>query len=174
MPSLRTPNIPASARVLLNAVRLVALGYPDPNTALALNSADGTGLAQTYIQDKFSLSQGIFPAINLRMGPQQRRRNSRSSYVNTATVILEYYNRWTLNPALQTKIRADLFDDLELMAANLESNDSLTIGVTSYVVSILSLSLAEDNGIFDDELLQGERAIMTSLTAVCEILPYDV
>jgi hypothetical protein len=174
MSSPRTPNIPATARTLLEAVRTVALGYPVPNIALALNSASGTGLEQTYIQDKFSLSQGAFPAVNIRMGPQARRRNSRSTYVNTVTVIAEYYNRWTLSPQLQTQIRAAIFDDLELMAANLESNDSLTIGTTSYVVSMQTLALSEDNGIFDDELLQGERAIFSALTAMFEVLPYDV
>lgn len=174
MATPRTPNIPATARILLGAVRTVTLGYPTPNIALALNSASGTGLEQTYIQDKFSLSQGVFPAVNYRMGPQSRKRNSRSTYVNIATVVAEYYNRWTLNPQLQTQIRAGIFDDLELMAANLESNDSLTIGTTSYVISMQDLSLSEDNGIFDDELLQGERAIYSTLTAVFAVLPYDV
>lgn len=173
MPTPRTPNIPSAGNILLDAVRNVALGYPVVNTALAINSPSGTGQDVSYLQDKYSLSIGAFPAMNVRYGPQKRVRESRSSYISTTTVILDLYDRWTANSQLQTTIRKNLFDDLERMAANLESNDSLTTGGQPYVVSIADLDLGDDQGIIDHDLLQGEGAIFVTLTVTFNVLPYD-
>ena len=175
---LRSPNILGDDLTLIQAMRVVLVGYPTPNTQLAAGSADGTGLSATdnrvYIRDKAALAAGSFPAVNLRAGTQHRRRNSRSTYTGTITLIADYYDRWTTTPETQAQVRANIALDLERMAANLESNDTLTLGASLYVVTLEDLSLSDDNGIFDDQLLQGERAIYRSLTAIYCVLPYDV
>lgn len=173
MATPRTPNNPSAGNVLLDAVRQVALGYPTINTNLAINSPSGTGLDVTYLQDKYSLSIGAFPAANFRYGRQTRQRNSRSSYLSTTAVVLDLYDRWSNDSTLQTAIRKHLYDDLERMAANLESNDSLTIGGSVYAISLAGLEMGDDSGIFDNDLLQAETAICVTLTATYNVLPYD-
>lgn len=173
---LRVPNNPNYAAALLQAVIPILLGNPSVNTALALNSEDGTGKNQMYVRDLLSLSQGAFPAVNLRTGPQTFQRNSHGSWNGLITCIAEYYDVWDESPLTLPQIRADISADLELMKANLENADSLgLVGVagSQRAVSVGRVALGDDKGIIDRDSVPGRVTVYNLLQWEVNILPYD-
>lgn len=178
---LRTPNTPASDPILLAAVRTVMVGYPTPNTLLAQTSSDGTGLSATdnrvFIRDKWRLvAQDHWPAANLSMGGEQhRKRNSRSTYTaDPIHVRIDWFNRWDQRPDTITDLFNEAAADVERIAANLESNETLTIGATSYAINIIEMIFPDDSEEIDEKSLPGLQVVCRHLTVVYRALPYDV
>src|SRR5258706_2135962 len=102
--ALRTPNNPATDATVLGALKQVIV----PNTQLAAGSASGTGLEQVYIQSKYAMSLGSFPAVHLSSGKQLYQRDSLSEYIGTFEAILEYYDRWDTQTSTIDALRANL------------------------------------------------------------------
>jgi len=165
----RLPNNPTTDVVVLGALRQVIV----PNTNLALISASGTGLENVYIQNKYAISQGVFPAVHLYTGKQHYLRDSRSTYIGTMEAVVEYYDRWDSQPNTIDTVRAAIAADLERMKANVESNEQLTIGITSYTVGILKEMLSPYPGEFDRNF-PGLHLVYRTFTITFNILPFDV
>jgi len=173
--TLRSPNLQVPPAVLLAQVKAILPGYPTPNTALAAASVSQTGAELIYVRDKFALMNGAFPAVNLRMGRQHRGRSSARTWAGTALVVVEYYNDWTQNASLtKDAISIAIGDDLERMAANLESNETLTNNGTAYAVSIMPPMSMSDDVPYEDTSMQGIHLLFRTLSVTFNLLDYDV
>ena len=145
---LRSDNNNNDEVSLLTAIRLVALGYPTPNTALALNSVSGTGMEVAYIQREYDMiSTGTFPALLLQAGAQGAGRMSQHTFAGQFTAILDLYNRYDAAATEFDAIRADLALDLNRMRSNIETNDSLATNGAALTVSLVKYTLSPYEGI---------------------------
>ena len=169
---LRSPNNAANTDVqVMSSIKTVCLGIP-PNTALALNSTDGTGLAQTYVQREYDmLNNGVFPAVLIQAGTQGFTRMSNATYAGQFTAVLDYYDRYDETNSEFDDIRAALALDLERMKSNLESNDSLAVGGAAHAVSLLKSTLSPYAGILRD--YNGIKLVYRRLMLVYNTLDYD-
>lgn len=172
--TLRTPNIPLPEPILLSAlVPILPTG-----TALAAGSLSRTGTELCYVEQKYALSQGPFPAVLLSSGPQEYHRNSRSTYTGTFTAYIDYYDRWDSQSGLTIDtIRADILLELERMASNVETylknNEGFAVGGTVYPVGFPSHSIGgylKGNDPTFPAMIVGTRRLSLTFT----ILPYGV
>lgn len=170
---LRGPNNPIVDTAILTAVKTVAVGYPTPNTQLAIVSASQTGAEQVYVQAEFTMFQnGVFPALLLSSGQQAYTRASQRNYDGTLQAYADYYDVWAETTRTLDQIRADVATDLERIKANIESNDSLTIGNTALTISAPRMSLSPYEGMF--KTYGSVTYIWRRLAMSFLILPYDV
>lgn len=142
------------------------------NTQLAAGSTSGTGAEQVYIQSKYAMSLGNFPALHLSAGIQTYSKNSLRTYDGTVTIIAEYYDRWDRQDNTIDAIRANIALDLERMKANVETNDSLEWGNQAYAISVPTIMLSPYNGELDTQF-PGFTLVYRTMTLVINILPYD-
>lgn len=145
-------------------------------TQLAASSESGNGTEQIYIEERYKMSQGDFPAFHLCTGPQSYKRRTNRGYEGSVTIKGRYYDRWDQNNMeTQDQIRARISADLRRMQSNLEDNDEVEYNGMLKAVSIGSIAVSEYDGIFDEKLLPGGIiAIYRELTMTFNILPYAV
>lgn len=176
---LRSPNNPTTDAVILNVLAQLLPNDPQtgqPNTVIGTNQIplitqqDPTPLM--YIESKYKMSLGQFPAVHLSSGGQKYAKNSRSSYVGQYVAIVEYYDRWDKQPNTIDQIRANIAADLERMKANIEDNDSLAYNSLAYATAIPSMTLSEYKGEIDEQF-PGLTLVVRTLTLTINILPYD-
>ncbi len=164
---LRSPNTPIPATVLLGAIRAII----PANTALTQVTGDTTGLSQVYIRQRYQMSLGAFPAVNLSTGVQQFSIVSKSSYEGGVVVLIDYYQRWDQTPQQLDTIIASMDADMERIKANLEDNPTLAQNGQAYAVSIPKFSLSADKGEEDNTF--GFILLKRTLMATILTLPYD-
>jgi hypothetical protein len=162
--SFRTPNNPNTDIVILTAMANIMLGNPQ-NTVVSAGSV--------YIQSKWKMMLGAFPAIHMNVGKTIFTRNSQRTYMAVYNVQIQYYDRWDQQPSTFDQIRSNIAVDLERIKANIESNDSLTYGTTAYAVSIPRFELSAYSTELDTRL-PGASLVSRTLTAFVNVLPYDV
>jgi hypothetical protein len=165
---LRVSNNPNIDLRILNVLKQLL----PANTQLAASSESGTGLEQIYIQNKYIMSQGSFPAVHLSSGTQNYKKNSLRTYFGAMQAIIEYYDRWDEQPITIDAIRANIALDLERMKANIETNDSLSFGGAANAISIPDMTLSAYKGEFDTQF-PGLTLVYRTLTLMINILPYD-
>lgn len=165
---LRGSNNPNTDTVILGVLKNIL----PANTQLAAGSQSGTGVEQIYVQNKYLMSLGNFPAIHLEAGGQHYRRNSRSTYMGGLEVIVEYYDRWDTQASTIDTIRANIALDLERAKSNVESNDSLAYGGQAYAISIPEVSLSPYKGEIDTQF-PGMTLVYRAMHLMINILPYD-
>jgi hypothetical protein len=169
---LRSPSNPTRDSVVMGAMALVAPGYPTPNTAIALNSSDGTGVSVIYVEREYDLlNNGVFPAVLIQAGTQGYTRMSRSTYNGQLTVLLDYYDRYDQRPTEFDVIRASIRDDLELIKSNLEANETLVVSNVALTVSLLHSTLSPYAGILRD--FNTLKLVYRRLSITYNLLDYD-
>ena len=126
-----------------------------------------------YIQDRFAMTQGAFPALLLHAGPQTYQRNSTSTYLGVLTVLCEIVDRWDTQPNTIKTIRDSLAADLEIMKHNVSADESLKIGLTNYSTSVPKIGLSPYEGSFDTTEQPGVVLVKRIMTLTINILPYD-
>lgn len=172
--TLRNPNNPTTDTKVLAALAQIVPGYPTPNTQLAIASASQTGAELVYVQTEFAMWQtALFPAVLLSSGPQGYTRKSWRSYDGVLQAFVDYYDVWEQTTRTFDQIRADIAADLERIKANVESNDSLTIGGAAMTVSAPKMSLSPYEGnFFRNEA--GREFIYRRLAINFLLLDFDV
>jgi len=172
---LRQPNNPNTMRQILFAMKTILPGYPTANTRLAQISTDQTGQERIYVQQRYMTitSTASFPLLHLSGGQQAYSRMSLRSYDGSVRVRVRYYDRWDQQALQQDAIRDLLDQDIELMKANLEDNESLVIGQAKYAVGLPHIELSPYEGEFDTSL-SGLTLIYRTMDITVSVLPYDV
>lgn len=162
----------------------------NPNTDIVVLTAlgnviwQGTALAamqalQTptppkfYVQNKYAMSQGSFPAIHLSAGPQVHRRISTNHYIGTLAALVEYYDRWDAQPNTIDTIRATIAADLEIMRSNAAKNEGLVYNNINHSTAIPQISLSAYKGEIDGETVPGQKLVYRTMTLSISIPPYD-
>ncbi len=172
--TLRTPNNPLSESVLLGALPPLLA----PNTQLALGSPSQTGIELFYVQRKYDLCQGSFPAVLLSSGQQEVVRCSLTTYCGTHSVFVDYCDRWDRQSLPIDTIRLDIAADLERMKANIETylqtHQGLTINATLYPISILAMQLSGYTKAIDVLAAAGFAIGFRRLVLTFNLLPYSV
>jgi hypothetical protein len=172
---VRLPNNPLNEVALLNTLSSIFA----PNTQLAAGSLSNTGLECFFIQQKYAMSLGTFPAVLLSSGEQRVTRNSTSTYAGTHTVLVDYCDRWDRQSGLLIDtIRLDIAQDLERMKANLESyidaHAGVTVNAVTYPLGIVRTQLSGYSKAIDREAIMGFAIGFRRLTILFTLLPYAV
>ncbi len=129
---------------------------------------------QIYVQNRFQLSQGKFPAMHLESGAQLHHRYSGgSSYIGRLQVIISLYDRWDANTQTMDAIRATLDSDIELVMALLQANENLAYNGTAMATSIPDIAVSAYRGEVETELIPGLKLVYRTLIPTLNILPYD-
>lgn len=164
------PVNPNVAATVLAAVKATIV----PGTQLAAGSADGTGLAQVYLNDKSAMARGAFPAVNLASGKESTKQQSRSTYVGSLEVVLSYYDRWDSRVTTLDAVYQNISLDILRMYSNLEDNDTLVYqnGVTVQTIASYVLSKYYGDEI-DHTSVPAYVLVKRTLTCTCSIPPYD-
>lgn len=161
---------PNTDSVILNALGNILL----PNTRLAsLQAAVSPTPMPFYVQQKFKMSQGMFPALHLWAGIQSYKRLSTNHYDGVLLAIVEYYDKWTSQPSQHDVIRANIAADLEIMKSNAGKNEDLVFLNVNRSTSIPRMTLSPYRGEFDEETVPGQKLIYQTLELSISIPPYD-
>jgi hypothetical protein len=176
---LREPNNPYTDKNILNILAQLLPNDPvtlQPNTQVGLNQAplitSNNPHPLFYVESKYAVGQGQFPAVHLEAGEQKYSKNSRSTYTGELVAIIGYYDRWDKQQNTIDQIRSNIAADLERMKANLEDNDSLAYNGLAYATSISPISLSAPKGEFDEQF-PGITLVFRTMTLTINILPYD-
>ena len=163
---LRAPNNPTTDVVLLQAVANILVGYPTPNTQAGLSSYP------VYLQRYYDLIAGsAYPALLLSIGTQDYQRSSRSTWMGTAVVLVDYYARYDQATLELDDILATIAADLERMKGNIESNESLAQNNTAYTISAFRHVLSPYQGTLKQE--GGLNLVTRRYSVSFHLLPYD-
>lgn len=170
---LRTPNNPARDSVILAAMKSVINGYPTPNTALALNSSDGTGQSVTFAEREYDmLNNGVFPAVLISSANQNYTRMSRITFNGQLVVDVDYYASYMNQTTEMDNIRAFIAADLELMKSNLEANETLVgSGNVALTIAIVHETLSHYKGMLLD--YNTYHLVHRVLSVTYNLLDYD-
>lgn len=156
--------------VILNALGPILL----PNTRLAaLQAAVSPTPTPFYVQEKFEMSKGMFPALHLSSGQQSYIRKSTNHYEGVLLAIIEYYDKWTSQPSQHDAIRANIAADLEVMKSNVSKNEDLVYNNVAHSTSIPRITLSPYRGEFDTETIPGQKLIYRTMELSISIPPYD-
>jgi hypothetical protein len=177
---LREPNNPNTDVVIMGVLRNTLnrgknkdTGQWEYNTKLAALSASQKGTERVFIQNRFKMSQGDFPAVHLEAGDQTRHRNSLRTYMGMTVVDIDYYDRWDTSPDTIDGLRADISADLERIIANIEDNDSLAYQGRAFAISIPDTKFSPYKGEFDTTF-PGLTLVYRRATIFVNVLPYLV
>ena len=152
----------ALGNILLSGTRLATL-----------QAAVSPSPTKFYVQQKFKMSQGMFPALHLSVGHQGYRRISTNHYEGTLIAIVEYYDKWTSQPSQHDDIRANIAADLEIMKSNAGKNEDLIYNNINHSPSITAITLSPYRGEFDTETVPGQKLIYRTMELTISIPPYD-
>ncbi len=172
--TLRTANNPMLDSVVLNVLAQLLPNDPVtglPNTVIGQNQV-ALGSSLVYVQNKYLMSLGQFPAVHLSSGEQHYRIVTRAGYVGLFIAEIEYYDRWDTQPSTIDAIRTNIATDLERMKANIEDQDSLAYQGQAYAISIPEMSLSPYKGEIDTQF-PGLTLVYRTLTLHVNLLPYD-
>jgi hypothetical protein len=170
---LRSPNNPSNSAAILASLKNYALGFPTPNTALALNSSDGTGQSVFYVQREYDMFQNnVFPAVLAYSGTASYGRMSQRTFNGQQTFYLDYYNTYVSQNAEFDTIRAEIEADMLLMLSNIEANDTLPVGGLALTICLLKSTLSGyDGSIIRD--VNNVKYVYQKMSLVFNILDYD-
>lgn len=172
---LRTPFNPTTDSVILNVLKGLVLNDPTtglPNTVLGQEQM-ATNTTLVYIESKYAMSQGPFPALHLSSGHQAyQRTGGPRMYGGMLEAVVEYYDRWDQQPNTIDQIRASINADMERIKANIESNDSLAYQGKNYAISIPHMTLSPYKGDIDTQF-PSLTLVYRTLSLTINILPYD-
>lgn len=177
--SLRQPNNPFPAKVILTIVRSI-INLDDagvPCTYLASVSESQTGLELVFVQNKYKMALAMTAsqpyAVHLSAGPQRfAKAGGPRAYEGSMQLVLEYCARWDEQQASIDSIRQTEDDDIERMKANLESNDDIVYGGQGYAIATPQIALSPYKGTLNTDI-QGLMLVERVMTAQINILPYD-
>jgi len=156
--------------VILNALGNILL----VGTRLAtLQAAVSPTPKAFYVQQKFLMSQGMFPALQLSSGHQAYHRISTNHYEGDIIAIVEYYDKWTSQTSQHDAIRANIAADLEIMKSNAGKNEDLVYNNVNHTTSIPRITLSPYRGEFDTETVPGQKLIYRTMELSISIPPYD-
>jgi hypothetical protein len=172
---LGSPNNPNTDHVILGVLKSLILNDPhsgQPNTILGQNQVS-LNTSLIYIESKYAMSQGPFPALHLSSGHQDYHyAGGPRTYGGVLEAIIEYCDRWDLQASTIDQIRANIASDLERMKANIETNDSLAYQGQNYAISIPRITLSPYMGEFDTQF-PGLTLVCRTMSLTINILPYD-
>lgn len=158
---------PFPALTILNRIAtLLPLGL---NAQIPLFTQKG-GLV--WVQQKYAMSQGTFPACHLKAGAQVHRRNSQRTFIAQLQAIISMYDRWDQQLSTIDDLRKGLDSDIELAMAILQENENLNYGGQALATSIPVFSISSYEGEIDEQFV-GLNLVYRTLTATVNILPYD-
>jgi hypothetical protein len=157
--------------VILNALGAILL----PGTRLAtLQASVSPTPTPFYVQEKFEMSKGMFPALHLSSGVQPYHKLSTNHWEGTLLAIVEYYDKWTSQPSQHDAIRANIAADLEIMKSNVSKDEGLIgSGHVQQSRSISRITLSPYKGEFDNETIPGQKLIYRTMELSISIPPYD-
>ena len=160
-------NNPTPDSVILAQMKVIIPGYPVQNTVLLP--------ANIFIQntDALQLPTTSFPAMNLKSGRQRYKRIG-EEYDGTLETTATYYDRWDTQNATFDAIWKGICTDLERVAANLQSNDSLTNGGVAYTTSMLEMSFSDYTKEVDTTTVPGLTLVKRDLVCTWNVLPFLV
>lgn len=158
------------------AVMTVLASILPAGTQLAAGIAASGGQVSdvVYIQNRYKLSLGAFPALHMAEGPQSRNRNSLHTYLGQTTIRATYYDRWDVQVLTQDQIRANMALDLNRMLSNLESDDEVEYNGAIKTISLANYTLSPYDGEFESTLIPGATLIYRYSDMTFNVLPYVV
>lgn len=155
-------NNPNTASVLLAAMQqIIYIGTAVPATSV-------------YVREFNKMLAGSFPAINLTGGGWNRARESRSTYAGMQHLKAKYYNRFDQSNTPIEDLWTAAVGDVEIMAANLENNETLLIQAADHAISIGGMSFPDDDIPKKITTDAGMTLLEAELIVSYLILPYDV
>lgn len=174
---LRTPNNPNTDNAILTVLKALIANDPatgQSNTIIGQNLVTlGPGKDLIWIESKYKMSQGDFPAIHLSSGHQiYSKVGGPHMYGGLYQAELEYYDRWDLQPTTIDDIRKNIAADLERIKANLEDNTSLVLNQQPHAFGIPKMQLSPYKGSFDTQF-PGMTLVFRTLSLTIDILPYE-
>jgi hypothetical protein len=160
-------NNPTTDLVIMTNMKVIIPGYPAQNAVLLP--------ANIFIQnsDALQLPTTSFPAMNLKSGKQQYKRIG-EEWAGTLETIGTYYDRWDTQSITFDVIWAGICADLERVAANLQSNDSLTNSGAFYTVSMAEMTFSDYAKEVDNATVPGLTLVKRDLVCVWNVLPFLV
>lgn len=167
----RTPNNPNTSQVIM----IILKNIISVNTYLAQISTSGTGVELVYAQQKYKMALGMTDAIpyavNMSSGSQERVIEGERAYSGTTDIEVAYYSKWNNNISDIDAIWATMDDDLERIAANIESNDATDYGGTNHTLGLAKIAFDPYEGTLDVTFPQAVL-IKRALKLTYNILPY--
>lgn len=165
------PNTPTVVMTVMKQVMLVDVVSGLPNTQLGLNQVR-LGVSLVYIENKYAMAQGAFPALHLCRGKQTyHSAGGPRGYAGGQEILIEYFDRWDQQPNTIDAINANNIADLDRIQANLETNNSLAFQGIAYAISIPDISPSPYQGEIDTEL--GIHLVKHQMSVMVNVLPYD-
>jgi hypothetical protein len=168
---IRDPNNPNTSKVIMGILKNIL----PANTQLAATSISGTGIELVYVQQKYKMAlnmiDGITIAVNMSSGNQERTHEAQRAYAGLTTIEVSYYSKWDTQVQDIDALWASMDDDLERMAANVESNDTTEYSGTNHTISLQKITFDPYEGTFDVSLPQ-ITLIKRCMKLVYSILPY--
>lgn len=172
---LRTPNnpnTPTTVMTVLSQVMLNDASTGQPNTQIGLNQAV-LNASLVYIEQKYAMAQGSFPAIHLSRGKQTYHIiGGPRGYDGVVEIMCEYYDRWDQQNNTIDTINANNIADLDRIQANLETNNSLNFQGKATAIAIPEIAVGPYKGELDITF-PGLTLVYHWMSITVNVLPYD-
>lgn len=175
---LRSPNNNNTALVVMGVLQQLIPVDPmtlQPNTQIGIAQA-ALNKSLVYIQSKYQMSLNMTAAnpfaVHISAGRQSYRANGARMFLGLQEIIIDYCARWDDQDSTIDDIRASNTADLERIAANIQSNNSLAYGGQDYAISIPEMGFSPYKGEFDTTF-PGLTMVVHTLTLNINILPFD-
>lgn len=142
--------------------------------ALATITQVGTGISPSavYVNNRYRMSLGDFPAIQITSGAQTHVRQSTYTYDGAMQAIVEICDKWDTQPNTIDDIYTNLAAIAKIVKDNIQNNDNLTVGTQPNATSIPRIQISPYRGDIDDSF-PGLTLIVRTLTLSVNILPYE-
>jgi len=170
---IRDPNNPNTSKIIMGILKNIL----PVNTQLAATSTSGTGIEIVYVQQKYKMvlgmADGVTVAVNMSSGNQERTCEAYRAYAGVTIIEVGYYSKWDTQIQDIDALWASLDDDLERMAANVESNDATEYGGTNHTISLQKITFDPYEGQFDVSFPQ-ITLIKRCMKLIYNVLPYGM
>lgn len=170
---LRTPNNPNTSKVIMSILKNIL----PLDTQLAASSTSGTGVELVYVQQKYKMSLNMIDsvpiAVNMSAGNQDRYDEAQRAFAGVTTIEVAYYSKWDTQVKDIDALWTAMDDDLERMAANVESNNATEYNGTNHTIGLQKITFDPYEGVFDTSIVQ-ITLIKRCMKLVYNVLPYSV
>ena len=171
---IRDPNNPNTSKVIMGILKNIL----PADTQLAAASTSGTGIELCYVQTKYKMALGMMDdmftiAVNMSSGNQERTLEAQRAYAGQTIIEVAYYSKWDTQVQDIDALWASLDDDLERMAANVESNNVTEYYGINHTINLQKITFEPYEGTFDISLPQ-ITLIKRCMKLTYAILPYGV
>lgn len=174
---LRSPNNPNTDIAIMNTLKTLLINdrvSGQPNTQIGIDQQT-LGVPLVFVQQKYKMSllmsQTSPLALLLTSGHQSYARRGQSVFEGSLSIMVDYYSRWDDQDSTIDGIWASIAEDLELIKANLEDNDSTAYNSSNQTMSVPQILLTPYESEYD-KTFPGLSLVYRRMTIVYNLLPY--